>query len=745
MQPDLDNAQFTLAVQFVNNTSQHIFLTGKAGTGKTTFLRYIKNNTHKKLAITAPTGIAAINAGGVTLHSFFQLPFGHFIPSNENVSMPNGNYFNKNTLVKQLRLPANKRRTIQELDLLIIDEVSMVRSDLLDAIDIILKHTRKVYHLPFGGVQMLFIGDLLQLPPVINDDSWRVLKNYYESPFFFDAQALKTNPPHYLELKKIYRQNDETFIRILNNLRNNKLLPEDFSILNKAYNKEFIPESIGEYITLTTHNSKAEEINQKELTKLIGTLFTYKAEISGDFNEKSIIAESTLNLKIGAQIMFIKNDKGDIKKFYNGKLGTIKDLKHDKICVEFPGSDEDVVVEQETWKNIRYTYNKDSDAIQEEELGTFIQYPLRLAWAITIHKSQGLTFKKAIIDAGDSFAPGQVYVALSRLTSLDGLVLHSKIQSSSINTDQQALAYSSTEKDNEALSADLKAAQKNYLLGLLLEVFQLNTLKEIFEDFKNNMLDRKLTFLDEATNLAIDLLSKLTLLSTTAEKFNKQLIKILDTAEHDNFSTMKERVEAAVKYFSNELSLNVLTPLDKHYEKVKSRKKVKQYASDLKELLEIIKRKDNQFSQAMLLAAGLASGAEPAVLLQELREARKNAEVVILKKTQKIAKEKKEKGGSQKLSLQLYKDGKSVIQIAAERGYTVSTIESHLASFIETGEILIHELVSEFKIAAITNLTIELGEVPSGIYKEKLGEEFSYAEIKAVRNFLKLNNNPISI
>ncbi|MGI8633811.1 MAG: ATP-dependent DNA helicase, partial [Segetibacter sp.] len=442
MSTDASNTIFQKAVAFVNQTNKHLFLTGKAGTGKTTFLKYIKNNTFKKMAVVAPTGVAAINAGGVTIHSFFQLPFGPFLPSDKGVwGEFSGEINNRNSLLKNLRLQRSKRQVIKELDLLIIDEISMVRADLLDAVDTVMRHVRKQPLIPFGGVQMVYIGDLFQLPPVAKSEEWEILQQYYKSPFFFDAQVLQYVSPPFIELKKIYRQKDDVFINILNNIRNNCCTAYDLEVLHQHYHPEFSPRKAENYITLCSHNYKADEINQRELNKLPGKLYTYDAKITGEFYERSYPAEKQLQLKQGAQIMFIKNDKGEVRKFYNGKIGTVTRIEREKIAVTFPNEKEELEIEQEKWQNVRYDYNKENDALEEEELGTFTQYPIRLAWAITIHKSQGLTFEKAIIDAGASFAAGQVYVSLSRLTSLQGLVLKSRILPNCISTDRRVVDF----------------------------------------------------------------------------------------------------------------------------------------------------------------------------------------------------------------------------------------------------------------------------------------------------------------
>src|SRR5579871_1540171 len=348
---DTSNFLFQMAVQFVNQTSRHIFLTGKAGTGKTTFLKFIKENSFKKIAVVAPTGVAAINAGGVTMYSFFQLPFGPYIPTQS--SGWGNDITNQNTLFKNIRFNNDKRELLRELELLIIDEVSMVRADMLDATDAILRHFRRQPLLPFGGIQVLYIGDLFQLPPVINNSEWEILQQHYQSPFFFDALVVKQAPPVLIELKKIYRQNEEKFISILNNIRDKKASKEDLEQLHEHYRPDFHSKNEEHYITLTTHNNKANDINQNKLRRLKEKLFEFKGELTGDFNEKALPAEMFLQLKEGAQVMFIKNDKGEFRRYYNGKIGSVSRIDGEKIFVRFENEEKEIEVEKETWNNIR--------------------------------------------------------------------------------------------------------------------------------------------------------------------------------------------------------------------------------------------------------------------------------------------------------------------------------------------------------------------------------------------------------
>jgi hypothetical protein len=730
MQEDHSNHYFQMALQFVNNTGSHIFLTGKAGTGKTTFLRKIRETSHKKLAVVAPTGVAAVNAGGTTIHSFFQLPFGAFLPGNINVNQHSGTAVNNHyTMLQQMRMSAEKRKLMYELELLIIDEVSMVRPDLLDAIDAVLRHFRKRPDIPFGGVQMLFIGDLFQLPPVVKEDEWKILSAHYASQFFFDALSLKQNPPLYLELKKIYRQSDASFIDILNNVRNNNMRPADFTALQKYYKPGFQPAVKGEYITLTTHNFKADTINQNELKKLSGKIYSFEADVEGEFNERSFPVDRSLKLKEGAQIMFVKNDKGEYRRFYNGKIGTVKKIGKDEIYVVFPGSEEEMLLEKDTWKNIRYKYTQGADKIEEETLGTFTQFPLRLAWAITIHKSQGLTFTKAIVDAGESFAPGQVYVALSRLTSLDGLVLYSQLQANCISSDEKVISYTKSEPAYDELQQQLADAQKAYLYNQLFLIFDWTKLLNRMEEFIEGFEGRQIPLQDKSKEMAVLLLSKITIQQDTAIKFTKQLELLLPEAGKNGYSIIHQRIEAACNYFAKALNEELFTPLKAHQDDMAKRAKVKKYLREVQGIMLAILHKKHQLEQAIKLSSGLMKGDDADSLLKEMKKSSpvsREANISFPEKTKTV------KGESHRISMQMFREGKNIIQIAEERGMATSTIETHLLIYIATGELEIKTLVNEEKISAIKKVIAGLGEVSSAIIKEKLGYDYSYNEIRAV-------------
>ena len=452
------NEIFDLAYRFVTETSENIFLTGKAGTGKTTFLKYLKENSTKNIVVAAPTGVAAINAGGVTLHSLFQLPFHPFLPTKNN----------REDLLGKIRFNKQRLSLLRKMELLVIDEISMVRCDTMDAIDTILKHARRNYHLPFGGVQLLCIGDLHQLPPVAQNHEWSILNEYYESPFFFDSQVIKEQSPLLIELNTIYRQKEESFVRLLNKVRNNHMDADDFEDLHMRYDPNFSPSSDEKYITLTSHNKQADKINEVKLYNLNSGSFKYTAKIEDEFPENMYPVEMELELKEGAQVMFLKNDVIQ-KRYFNGKIGVVKELQKEKIIVDCDGTE--IEVGLETWENSRYTLNHADGKLEQNILGTFTQYPLRLAWAITIHKSQGLTFEKVMIDAGAAFSSGQVYVALSRCTSLDGIVLLSKIQPTAIHSNENVIKGQQSLSYRGDLAERFAGARQLFTQQLLEEIF----------------------------------------------------------------------------------------------------------------------------------------------------------------------------------------------------------------------------------------------------------------------------------
>lgn len=534
------NKEMQLAKKLIETTNENIFLTGNAGTGKTTFLNLLRTQTAKRMVVLAPTGVAAINAKGQTIHSFFQLPFTPFLPE----------YKKEKGQIKK-----DKINIFRTIDLLVIDEISMVRADLLDAIDDRLREYRKQKYTPFGGVQCLFIGDLQQLPPVVRDEDWALMQKHYSTPFFFSSKALQESSYVTIELKKIYRQADEKFISILNEVRNNHLSMESLNELNKHYLPEYEPKE-GE-IFLTTHNKIADAFNEKKLNELEEESNIYNAIIKDRFPESMYPVDESLELKIGAQVMFTRNNRD--ANYYNGKIGTIIDLSEHKITIKCKEDAFPIVAERETWENTEIKIDKESKDQYEEVVGSFSQFPLRLAWAITIHKSQGLTFDRAIIDAIASFSHGQVYVALSRCKSLDGMVLKSPIKLESIITDLNVTRYMQYEGERAAnIEEALPQLQKRYMIVLLNEMFDFTDIHQIFGRVFNmaqtgNQLNTQMPKLCEL--ISAEYYSMTTDIVDVANKFRNQYTALVDTAS--NIYTdehLQQRIKAAVGYFLGKLA-----------------------------------------------------------------------------------------------------------------------------------------------------------------------------------------------
>ncbi len=529
------NKEMQLARKLIETTNENVFLTGNAGTGKTTFLNLLRAQSAKRMVVLAPTGVAAINAKGMTIHSFFQLPFTPFLPE----------YAKEKGQIKKEKI--NLFRTI---DLLVIDEISMVRADLLDAIDDRLREYRKQKYTPFGGVQCLFIGDLQQLPPVVRDEEWAIMQKHYQTPFFFSSKALQDSSYVTIELKKIYRQADETFISILNEVRNNHLSIESLNELNKHYLPEYEPKE-GE-IFLTTHNKIADAFNEKKLNELDEVSTVYDAIIKDRFPESMYPVDESLELKVGAQVMFTRNNRE--ANYYNGKIGTIIDLSEHKITVKCKGDINPIVAERETWENTETKIDKESKEQYEDVVGTFSQFPLRLAWAITIHKSQGLTFDRAIIDAMASFSHGQVYVALSRCKSLDGMVLKSPIKLESIITDLNVTRYMQYEGERAAnIEEVMPQLQKRYMIVLLNELFDFTEMQSTFGRVFNmaqtgNQLMNLMPKLCEL--VSAEYYSMTTDIVEVAAKFRNQYTALVEAA-NDIFTDehLQQRIKAAVGYF----------------------------------------------------------------------------------------------------------------------------------------------------------------------------------------------------
>lgn len=749
------SSRFELASRLVAHSDRHVFLTGRAGTGKTTFLRHLLRTTPKKAVVIAPTGVAAVNAGGVTMHSFFNLPFGMFVPDMPTQDLPGFGeraVTNKQTLFKNLRYQEGKRTLLEELELLVIDEVSMLRADALDAMDTILRSFRR-NRAPFGGVQMLYIGDLFQLPPVVTRDEERLFFQHYRSPFFFDARAMHDAPPMVVELDKIHRQTDSTFISLLNAIRNNSTTREDLALLEAHYHPNAeAPEGV---ITLTTHNHLADRINKSKLDALTGPVHSFEGELKGSFNESAIPGEKVLQLKVGAQVMFTKNDTGENRRWFNGRIGRVVRMGDDELFVRFPDGAE-VEVEKHVWRQIRYRFNEGKDSIDEEELGSWKQFPLRLAWAVTIHKSQGLTFDKAVIDAGAAFAPGQVYVALSRLTSIKGLTLKSRIPAGGIAMPEAVCNFCAHQADEDVLREIVQHSEREYARQQLMRWFDLSTTVHLLRGHHAAYERRVIPDSATAEKWSEGMMECAEEHSATAKKFLGQLSSLLQRADLEGFGPVHERVEKAAAFFTKALDKDLLEPLRAHAREYSIKSRSKKYFKDLEELESALLNTKRGFEQAERLAKGLAGGTMDLVLEEEKpreklsisqiaegavgnshrpSDEQHTASAERRKQRKEEGSRKLAKGESALITYGLYKEGKSLTEIAEARSMAKTTIEGHLAECVRQGRIRVDELVgSEHRAVieeALRSATTE-GLSLGGI-KEKLPADVSYAEIKVVQ------------
>ena len=549
-QQTFTNQKLDFVEELVLYTDSHIFLTGRAGTGKTTFLKNLPLKTYKRMAVVAPTGVAALNAGGQTIHSFFQLPFGPQLPENAL-----GKGYNAKSLAAQYqKLNKKKINLIRSLDLLIIDEISMVRADVLDAIDAVLRRLRRSQK-PFGGLQLLMIGDVHQLAPVAKTEEWEILSPYYDTPYFFGSQVLKKAPYVCVELEHIYRQHDEDFITLLNKVRDNRMDAECIRLLNSRFMPNFVPKDREGYITLTTHNYQADQINESKLEAIKEKSLIFNAEVHGTFPENTYPTKEELELKVGAQVVFVKNDPNPEKAYYNGKIGMLVgyDEKEGTVTVESEG--ERITVPKVKWENMEYTINAENQDIEEREIGSFTQIPLRLAWAVTIHKSQGLTFDKVIVDAGQAFAHGQVYVALSRCTSLEGLVLKTRITSNALVNDYSVNQFVETLPEKEPTQEKVDQLRHDYELETILELVDFDGIYKDFGRLMKVVYDNDTLFegamiqdLSQRRNKIHEELCSIGI------KFEGQIRKLHDQApscEHN--PTLQERLIKGVAYFDEHL------------------------------------------------------------------------------------------------------------------------------------------------------------------------------------------------
>lgn len=680
------NQELRNAWEFVEHTGISTFLTGKAGTGKTTFLRTLKEQSNKCSIIVAPTGVAAINAGGVTIHSFFQLPFSPFIP--------NTNIKNKFDYSKE------KRKIIRTLDLLIIDEISMVRADILDAIDSVLRRFREPQK-PFGGVQLLMIGDLQQLTPVVTPEEEELLHNYYETPYFFSSKALRNINYVTIELTHVYRQQNKTFITLLNNIREGKVSEDDLQLLNKRYNPNFRPKEGSDYIRLTTHNRMAESYNEEQLRNLSATAFTFTAKTEGNFPDYNFPTDFNLTLKVGAQVMFIRNDANG--RYYNGRIGHVTYVNNEKIQVRCPGEEDVFEVEAETWENTKYTINEKTKQIEAEIQGTFKQYPLRLAWAITIHKSQGLTFEHAIIDAQASFASGQVYVALSRCKTLDGLVLASPISNSAIINDSRVSDYISyqTEAAEKSIAA-LPLLKEVYYRQLLIELFNFDDIKKR-EAFLFKVLTEfflKYPKIKALHNMALNDLEKRII--QVATKWELLINKM--TTEELHETDFKERIKKGALYFHSELT-EIFSRMIEITKDVQTNNKIgaKRFEDSYTELKQTYEAKCDLLTTIIKEDFSITTylKAKQEAILNSLSDGKNRKK---RKLNDEKEKPKEKKIDTKECTYNLFKAGKSVEEVAKERGLKASTIMGHLIPYIQNGEVKLEDVIDEKKIDIIKRI-----------------------------------------
>ncbi len=829
---EIPNPQLRLAFDYVEQTNTNLFLTGKAGTGKTTFLRNLKTVSPKRMIVVAPTGVAAINAGGVTIHSFFQMHFGPHLPEHaaQQANSRDGNQ--NNAFDKAKRFSREKIDIMRSLDLLVIDEISMVRADLLDAIDEVLRRY-KDHSKPFGGVQLLMIGDLQQLAPVVKDEEWEILRPYYDTFFFFGSRALQKTAFTTIELKHIYRQSDDIFIGLLNKVRDNKIDKQALDALNQRYIPGFDPGNNSGYITLTTHNYQSQAINEAKLKQLKSHEHRFLAKVEGDFPEYSYPTDFELVLKDGAQVMFVKNDISREKLFYNGKIGKITSIAGDSIFVKCESDYEAIEVFPSEWTNSKYTINEETKEITETPVGKFTQFPLKLAWAITIHKSQGLTFEKAIIDANAAFAHGQVYVALSRCKTFEGMVLSTPISQNCIKSDSSVKGFSDEAEQNQPGDKELLASRIAYQQTLLAELLDFSTIQRRFYHCQKIIKENSNVLLPALAESFMGMHNAMEQeLIGVVNKFKPQVGQFLSSNPMiEGHEALQERIKKACAYFAEKT--------EKHICKVLQNIEIE---TDNKAIKKVLKESvENLYQEAIIKSACFKSGtegftvktylnakakaaiekiqlkAEPklkvygqeggkpnAALIQLIKEWRndmaeeENVPLFMVlpqktlyqlveklpvtvkelkeiggfgkKKVQKygseiismirnylqinhldkietdipeeepVTKPKPVTGQTQRLSLQMFLEGKTIAEIAEERSFAASTIEGHLARFVSSGELDVLKLITVEKLEMIKAHFMETGSTSITEAKAALGDKASYTDLRLVLNSMTARN-----
>ena len=697
----------------IEHTHRNVFLTGKAGTGKTTFLTDFVKRTQKNYVIVAPTGIAAINAGGVTIHSMFGLPLKTHVPVFDDVDPNEAN--NIPLLLPHFRYRKEKLKLLRNLDLLIIDEVSMLRCDVMDMMDLALRTARRTTQ-KFGGVQLLLIGDLYQLPPVVKEDTEKILHKYYASPFFFDAVAFKGAPVLTVELKKVYRQTDTIFLQLLNAIRHKEYAAIDFDLLHSRYHPTFEPKE--SWVYLTSHNFMADSINRRNLNRLTTPPIVYKAHIKGDFKPHLYPNEEELELKEGAQVMFIRNDISEAKRYFNGKLARVTELWEDYIKVLPEGAKTELTIERELWENKRYSIDNEKK-IQEEIIGSYEQFPFRLAWAVTIHKSQGLTFDRVIIDAGRSFTAGQVYVALSRCRTLDGIVLKSKITPGVIVTDDRISFFHNETNAGEKIEAILQDEKYNYATEKLLKKLDLYWLQKEMENWQEAVADHKFLKVEETASLAVTLHTEAQNLAAIYNRFAAfARTKTLVADTDNNWAQLEEKSAGAVAFFFDNVQEKFFTPLQKEYARTKGEKGLRRYNDLLKTIIQETEEYLGNLKMATLLEKQL-----------------------YIKKQEDALSLKIEKKPSHLISFELFEEGQLPAAIAKARGMSTSTILGHLAKMASVGVLDINRLFTPEQIVSFTEVYNKNSFDGLTQWKTALPDSFDYNEIKILLNHFDYEKN----
>ncbi len=747
------NKQIELAYKFLGETGAHIFLTGRAGTGKTTFLRNALKSLNKRVVVAAPTGVAAINAGGVTLHSLFQLPFSMHIPSSGSVQSSRQSERGG----RQFKIGKQKLALIRSIELLVIDEISMVRCDLLDAIDETLRRVRRDGR-PFGGVQLLMIGDIQQLSPICHDTEWMVLREYYNTPYFFDSKALRACDYVTIELQEIFRQSDTSFTDLLNAVRDNAITEEVIARLNERYVPNFNPPKKDGYITLSTHNHSANAINTRKLSELKTHSEIFTATVKGDYPESAYPNDKELELKVGAQVIFIKNDLSPEKLYYNGLLGEVISLSPKCVVVKPNGGGNIIEVEAIAWENIEYSLDSDSGEIQENIKGSFTQIPLKCAWAITIHKSQGLSFDRAVIDASSSFAHGQVYVALSRCRTLEGMVLSSPLRLHSIIKDRDVENFSNYVAESQPNDDILARHRRSYFCTALCDIFAFGRLRlaatavvkllsgHLYMEYPtlcNNLAESAKTIKAECEKVG--------------ESFQQQIIYMVTTCEGNYMENkyIAERLQKATDYFMPRIEpLKALyaeaNAIDPDFDDFK--KKMNEVLGDLRaelftklRALELCRKGfsvvEYQTIRAEVLAGGLKADGKGKKKKEKTPKTPKvpvSQSPSVPKSPKKTKPPKEPKISTVDITYNMYREGMAIEKIAEERGYVISTIQGHLAQCVERGDIHITDLVDAERIVEIEKARSRCAEECTLTdIKNELDESYNFGEIRIVVGTLK--------